>query len=149
VLCKNGVAFAAMSQILMNKSKLQQVGRNEAEVRYAVCDPIISMVCDIHTFSLKLEESIKENLDEDDDSNVSMDDILYDVSKLWGPMESQDEVTTQITGQRSIGSVMSEGSKSDYTVYTFSGGHKLKIVAIIDAKKGSYSAWYCTSYRIL
>ena len=33
---------------------------NDDEVRYAICDPLVSMLCDRHDYELKLEESISD-----------------------------------------------------------------------------------------
>ena len=58
----DGRIFAAMSEIIVNKKRLKSLGSNEADIRYAMCNPIMSMVCDCYNYTLKLEESIKENL---------------------------------------------------------------------------------------
>ena len=39
----DGRIYKAISEILSNKKRLERLGRNEAEVRYAICDPLMSM----------------------------------------------------------------------------------------------------------
>ena len=41
----DGRVVAAMSEILANKQRLVSFGRNEADTRYAMCDPTMSVVC--------------------------------------------------------------------------------------------------------
>ena len=58
--------------------------RNEAEVRYAVCNPLISMVCECFGYSLKLEETVKENLEETEEvEDVREEAVLVDLRTLW------------------------------------------------------------------
>ena len=52
---------------------------NDDEVRYAICDPLISMLCDCHDYELKLEESISDTLEENDDDN----DIFISSGRHW------------------------------------------------------------------
>ena len=37
---------------------------NDDEVRYAICDPLVSMRCDHQDYELKLEESLSDTLEE-------------------------------------------------------------------------------------
>ena len=67
------------------------LGRNEAEVRYAICDPLMSMVCDCYSNTLKLEETVKNNLEmrevEDDDEKEEA--VLVSLRTLWAEDKDQ------------------------------------------------------------
>ena len=39
----DGRIHQAISEILLNKQRLMSLGRNEAEIRYAVCDPVFPL----------------------------------------------------------------------------------------------------------
>ena len=125
------------------------LGRNEAEVRYAICDPLMSMVCDCYSNTLKLEETVKNNLEmrevEDDDEKEEA--VLVSLRTLWAedkdqsapppPPPSSSEGTVEEAGagaekgRRSVGGVVS----ADYAVYMLGRPGQTKVVAIIDAKK--------------
>lgn len=115
------------------------MGRNEAETRYAMCNP--------RNYGLKLEESIRENLDGDDGDDYD-EYSAYDVEDFWRQLaasatqevDMEEAVADAVDAEevwhekrRSIGGVM---SKVDYAVYTLSSLSGLtKVVAIIDAKR--------------
>ena len=157
----DGRIYKAISEILSNKKRLVSLGRNEAEIRYAICGPLMSMVCDCYSYTLKLEETVKNNLEmgeevEDEREEAVLvalrtedKDQSQHQSAGSGPLPSSSEGTVEEasmdmdaeeagagagpseTGRRSIGGVM-----SDYTVYTLGRpGQKTKVVVIIDAKK--------------
>ena len=67
----NARIFAAMSEVLNCQQRLKdQHITNKAEARYAMCTPIMSMVCDIYQYKIKLEESVKQNLELGDEDDV-------------------------------------------------------------------------------
>ena len=159
----DGRIYKALSEILVNKTRLVRLGWTEAAIRYAMCDPLMSMVCDCYKFTLKLEESVKEEEGEEAEDE-SAEAVLVDLRVLWqdedplqqqsagsGPLPSSSEGTVEEasmdvddeearagpseTGRHSIGGAMSTTSKADYAVYTLGHGSQSKVVAIIDAKK--------------
>ena len=143
----DGRIYKAISEILSNKKRLVGLGRNEAEVRYAICDPLMSMVCDCYSYTLKLEETVKNNLEmrevEDDDEKEEA--VVVSLRTLWAedkdqsapPLPSSSEGTVEEAGagaekgRRSVGGVVS----ADYAVYTLGRPGQTKVVAIIDAKR--------------
>ena len=97
---------------------------NEAETRYSVCDPVISLLCDTFNFKVKLEESIKENIhkteqeEEEEEAEVDFSDTQW--AQWENPRAADEPAAEQGDDPRaSIGSVMSKGNKADYAVYTF------------------------------
>ena len=105
---------------------------NEAEIRYAICNPLISMVYKCFGYSLKLEETVKDNLEEMEEvEDVREEAVLVDLRTLWNehptvetPMESLSPTSTAAetpmdpgSGRRSIGGAMSQGSRADYSIY--------------------------------
>ena len=88
----DGRIYKAISEILSNKKRLEGLGRNEAEVRYAICDPLISMVCDCYSYTLKLEETVKNNLEmrevEDDDNEEAVLVSSAALRGLWAEGQS-------------------------------------------------------------
>ena len=157
----DGRIYKAISEILSNKKRLERLGRNEAEVRYAICDPLMSMVCDCYSYTLKLEETVKNNLEmrevEDEEEEkaelVSLrtlfrreEEASSGPSSSAGTVEEEASMDTDAEeagagagrsqkGRLSVGGVMSKTSKADYTVYTLGHAGQTKVVAIIDAKK--------------
>ena len=146
----HGRIYKAMSEVLLNKNRLEKKSaKNEAEIRYAVCDPLISMVCDCFNYALKLEETVKDNLEEGEEvEDVREEAVLVDLRRLWStvPLHSLPPTSTSVeppmetpmdlgSGRRSIGGAMSQASKADYAIYTLAGGGRTKVVAIVDAKK--------------
>lgn len=81
----DGRILAAMAEILGNKKRLKLFGSNEVDIRNAVCSPIMSMVCDCYSYSLKLEESIREHLegDELEDEKAADEAVLVDLKAIW------------------------------------------------------------------
>ena len=144
-----------MAEVFARMNLLEsKLVRNEAEVRYAVCNPLISMVCECFGYSLKLEETVKENLEETEEvEDVREEAVLVDLRALWDehptvetPMESPSSTSTSTSeetpmdpgsGRRSIGGAMSQRSRADYSIYTLAGPSptQIKLVAIVDAKK--------------
>ena len=62
------------TQILMNLSRLkcrfEQNGlQSESEVRYAICDPILSFLCDHFHYVIALEDSVADIIEEDLDDH--------------------------------------------------------------------------------
>ena len=146
----------AISEILSNKKRLERLGRNEAEVRYAICDPLMSMVCDCYSYTLKLEETVKKNLEDEEEEKAELvslrtlfrreEEASSGPSSSAGTVEEEASMDTDAEeagagagrsqkGRLSVGGVMSKTSKADYTVYTLGHAGQTKVVAIIDAKK--------------
>lgn len=108
-----------------------------------------STVCDCHNFTLKLEESVKTNLEEEDGEEADEAPeaaVLVDLHTLWpsgqedqdthpSASEGTEEEPMDVVGRHSIGSALSTGCKADYTVYTLGQKGQSKVVAIIDAKR--------------
>ena len=164
LLPKSGLSHGriskAMSEVLLNKTR--KSAKNEAEIRYAVCAPLISMVCDCFNYALKLEETVKDTLEEGEKVEAVREEeaVLVDLRRLWStaplqslpptstsvetPMESLPSTSTSAetpmdlgSGRRSSGGAKSQASKADYASYTLAGGGRTKVVAIVDAKKHS------------
>ena len=161
----DGRIYKAISEILSNKKRLMSLGRNEAEIRYAICDPLMSMVCDCYSYTLKLEETVKSNLEMGEEVEDEREDVVLVSLSFWpedkdqsqhqsagsGPLPSSSEGTVEEAsmdmdaeeagagagaGPSETGrGVMSKASKADYTVYTLGRPGQTKVVAIIDAKK--------------
>ena len=124
----DGRIHQAISEILLNKKRLMSLGRNEAEIRYAVCDPVISLVCDCFHYTLKLEESVRDNLEGGREVEDEREDaVLIDLRTLWPTGQEDDDPLQQQSasssgmavemninaeearaGRSSIGSVMSK-----------------------------------------
>ena len=51
----DGRLYQAVSEVLVNRKRLENSGRNEAETRYTIYNPLISMVCDCFNNELKLD----------------------------------------------------------------------------------------------
>ena len=51
----DGRLCQAVSEVLVNWKRLKNLGRNEAETRYTICNPLMSMGCDCYNYELKLE----------------------------------------------------------------------------------------------
>ena len=113
------------------------------------------------TYTLKLEETVKNNLEmrevEDEEEEkaelVSLrtlfrreEEASSGPSSSAGTVEEEASMDTDAEeagagagrsqkGRLSVGGVMSKTSKADYTVYTLGHAGQTKVVAIIDAKK--------------
>lgn len=123
----------ARTNLLENKSV-----HNGAKISYAICNPLISMVCECFSYSLKLK-----NLEEGEEvEDVREEAVLVDLMTLWNDHPTVETATESLSpastsaetpmglgsGRHSIGGAMPQASKADYSIYT-------KLVAIVDAKK--------------
>ena len=120
--------FARMN-LLENKSV-----HNEAEISYAICNLLISTVCECFGYSLKVEETVKDNLEEGEEvEDVREEAVLVDLRNDHPMVETATESLSPTpmdlgSGRHSIGGAMPQASKADYSIYT-------KLVAIVDAEK--------------
>ena len=137
--------YLAVSHILRNRTRLRSMGRNETEVRYVICDPVMNMVCDCFNYTLKMEESVKDT--SEGESGVDDDDeaVLEDLYHLFNQQSDTDPALSSMleegraestAGRQSLGGAMSRASKADYSVYTVVDSHgTTKVVAILEAKQ--------------
>lgn len=130
-----GRIFDAQSEVFKNKSRLQEMS-NEADVRYAICNPIMNMVCDIMNYKLKLEVIVKdcEIVKEEEEEIVDMEIMAGEFFSCIEKMSTSATSATSATSRRSIGGTMSKQNKADYAVYALHSNGRRKIVAIVDAK---------------
>ena len=144
----HGNSLKAVAEVFDKKNVLENKSvQNEAAIRYAICNPLITMVCACFSYSLKLEETIKESLEEGEVDETEA--VLVDLRTLWPPTQLEVETeslsptstsaqeTDLGSGRRSIGGAMSQAHKANYSIYTLVGAAQThtKLVAIIDAKK--------------
>lgn len=78
--------------------------RNEAECRYAVCNEIISLICNVFNYKVRLEETVKGETDYGEDE-PTLEDFIPDISSLFGeqvpgPSETESVSTVMVTVQR-------------------------------------------------
>lgn len=88
--------YATVANILRNAKRLVELGRNETEVRYAICDPVVNMVCDCFKYTLRLEESVKNNvegeIEEVNDNEEAT--VLQDLKTLLNQKNSRVKTQT-------------------------------------------------------
>ena len=118
----DGRIYRAISEILSNKKRLEGLGRNEAEVRYAICDPLISMVCDCYSYTLKLKETVKNNLEMREVEDDNEEAVLVTSAALRGlwvegqsapPLPSSSKGTGEdMDSEEALGGEGSEGGGS-------------------------------------
>ena len=151
----------ASAEILNCRARLMNgCAEFEAETRYCVCNPIVSMLCDAFKYVLKLEESVRESRsqeEEEEEEEEEDDDYLSYAKDLMdqlcgatataatgadatgedatGEDATMDVSDDKATARQSVGCALSEESRADYSVYTLSAKGVVKVVAIIDAKK--------------
>ncbi len=150
--------YSTCAEILTCKARLVDgSARNETETRYAICTPLINLLCDTFGYLLKLEETTKDHLSHDYMEEELYDDCYLDyATDMWEQFKStsaepstspEPEPSGEIQHspmaadiQPSIGKLLSKNNKPDYCVYslikaTGTKGRAVKIVAIIDAKQ--------------
>lgn len=89
----DGYIYKAVPDISFNIGRMQSTVLNESEVRYAVvCDPILNMICDCFSLTMKLEESVKNSHDscEPEDNKDDCVDGLQDLMSD-GEVKDADE----------------------------------------------------------
>lgn len=93
------ILYTIARMVSSKRMLCDQLIMNEAETRYALCDPMFSLVCQCFDFSLKLEETIRDNLIESSEDGKA---------KVW-KMEDVSTKTSAASkrGRRSIGSAIS------------------------------------------
>ena len=131
------------ASIVRHKARLKDGDRNEAGVRYAVCNEVLSLICDVYHLKLSLEDKVSQaENDEDIDSPeeyIRAIRMLYEPPSETEPSEnvpSENEETDHLN--ETIGHKMSPQNKADYCVYRCQSSQS-QVVAIIDAK-AKYSA---------
>jgi hypothetical protein len=120
---------------------------NEAEVRYAVCNQFMGLVCDVFNYKLTLEDRV--TCEGEEEEVVTLENYLESIPHLFTPPQamqgagpsdcSSDPPTSEEvenTLNETIGSKMSPNNRCDYRLFkctdTFGD---TKLMAIIDAKK--------------
>ena len=70
-----------------------------------LCDPVLNVVCDCFKYTLKLEESVKNNV-EGEIEEVNDDEeatVLQDLKTLFEPEEQQSQDTDSMMKERTKG----------------------------------------------
>ena len=96
-------------KLLLHRRFLKTGLKNEAEVRYAICDPLITAICSSYGYVLELEDSVKE---------------VYD---SWQAPPANSK-------RSSIGRFISDKNRGDYSVYNVLMGGSVAVIALIEAK---------------
>lgn len=111
---QDAAIYQTISTILARRQRLSCSPSTEAEVGYAICDPIMSHICDRYHYSLKIEESISDNMEEVEDE-IEEANILLDIRCLWEKPEPVSQQSDSPPAKRkcvSIGSAISEKKQS-------------------------------------
>ena len=139
--------YGAMLNMLPKKRRLQTHYSmySNTKVRCAICDSLVSMLYDCHSYELKLEESISNNLEEKDDgSDLIVEEDLTkteDDSPECTPDEDAPPECVPVSkphesesSRPSIGGAVSQSRTIDYTVYTMTESG-LSSPALTEAKR--------------
>lgn len=105
---------------------------NETELRYVVSDPIMEMLCDTYNLHVRLEETVKANLEHDpDQASTSQATPPRTRKRTYGSVSD--------TPGTSVSKSVSLGSRADYTCYMLRGSNHKVAVMLIEAKMTYHS----------